>query len=43
MMTMNSEDEFMCGGKLERELELRRKQYGYYRDMLLAFPEQKGV
>ena len=23
-----------------RELELRRKQYGYYRDMLLAFPEQ---
>lgn len=26
--------------ELERELELRRKQYGYYRDMLLAFPEQ---
>ena len=26
-----------------RELELRRKQYGYYRDMLLSFPEQKGV
>ena len=29
--------------ELERELELRRKQYGYYRDMLLAFPEQKGA
>lgn len=26
--------------ELERELELRRKQYGYYRDMLLAFSEQ---
>lgn len=29
--------------ELERELELRRKQYGYYRDMLLAFPEKKGA
>lgn len=29
--------------ELECELELRRKQYGYYRDMLLRFPEQKGV
>lgn len=29
--------------ELEHELELRRKQYGYYRDMLLRFPEQKGV
>lgn len=29
--------------ELERELELRRKQYGYYRDMLLAFSEQKGA
>lgn len=29
--------------ELERELELRRKQYEYYRDMLLAFPEKKGA
>lgn len=29
--------------ELERELELRRKQYGYYRDMLLSFPEKKGA
>lgn len=25
---------------LPRELELRRKQYGYYRDLLLTFPHQ---
>lgn len=29
--------------ELERELELRKKQYAYYRDMLLSFPEQKGA
>lgn len=27
--------------ELEHELELRRKQYEYYRDMLLSFPERK--
>lgn len=29
--------------ELERELELRAKQFEYYRDHLLAFPEKKGV
>ena len=29
--------------ELERELELRAKQFEYYRDHLLAFPEKKGA
>lgn len=28
---------------LPREIELRQKQYAYYRDLLLSFPEQEGV
>lgn len=28
---------------LAGELEMRRKQYEYYRDMLLVFPEQEGA
>lgn len=28
---------------LPREIELRRKQYEYYRDMLLSFPKPEEV
>ncbi|NEX89416.1 restriction endonuclease subunit S [Aeromonas rivipollensis] len=28
---------------LPREIELRQKQYAYYRDLLLSFPKQEGV
>lgn len=28
---------------LPREIELRHKQYAYYRDLLLSFPKQEGV
>ena len=28
---------------LPREIELRQKQYAYYRDLLLAFPKPAGV
>ena len=28
---------------LPREIELRQKQYEYYRDMLLSFPKPDGV
>lgn len=32
----------LCEG-LPREIELRKKQYEYYRDMLLTFPKQESV
>ncbi|WP_241356849.1 restriction endonuclease subunit S, partial [Escherichia coli] len=28
---------------LPREIELRQKQYAYYRDLLLTFPKPDGV
>ncbi len=28
---------------LPREIELRQKQYEYYRDMLFSFPKPQGV
>ncbi|MFM5687432.1 restriction endonuclease subunit S [Aeromonas caviae] len=28
---------------LPREIELRQKQYAYYRDLLLNFPKPEGV
>jgi type I restriction enzyme S subunit len=28
---------------LPREIELRQKQYDYYRDLLLSFPKPEGV
>ncbi len=28
---------------LPREIELRKKQYEYYRDMLLSFPKPEGI
>ena len=31
------------GDRLPREIELRQKQYEYYRDMLFNFPKPQGV
>jgi type I restriction enzyme S subunit len=28
---------------LPREIELRQKQYEYYRDLLLSFPKPEGI
>ena len=37
LMVMES---YQSEDALEREIELRRKQYAYYRDLLLSFPKK---